>query len=140
VAESEKNELTVSELVVVDGTSSVNHGQNTNKKILTFVGQYSDQKEVFADPEEEECEYDITLARSICLHSRIAWEKKRKASGHLEFQGTEFAAKDKAGFKATRNLKKGSKDTYEVTISFTLIVGGKEQSAISAEVRNFVVV
>lgn len=89
-------------------------------------GQYSDQKEVFADPEEEECEYDIMLARTICLHSRIAWEKKRNASGCLEFQGTEFAAKDKAKFKATRK-----KDTYEVTISFT-------GTFVSTEVKNFV--
>jgi hypothetical protein len=136
VAESQKNELTVSESVV-DRTSSANHGQNTNKEILTFVGQYSDQKKVFADPEEEKCEYDIALARTIGLHSRIAWEKERKASGHLEFQGTGFAANDEAKFNATR--KEGSKDTYEVTISFTstLIVGGNQPS-VSAEVRNFV--
>ena len=60
VAQSQKNELTASESVVVSGTSSANHGQNTNKEILTFVGQYSDQKEVFTDPEEEKYEYDIT--------------------------------------------------------------------------------
>ena len=137
MAESQKNELTVSESIVVGATSSVNYRQNTNKKILTFVGQYSDQKASggFADPKEEECEYGITLARTICLHSSIAWEKKRKASGHLEFRGTEFADKDEATFKAT--LKEGSNDNYEVTISFTLTIGGIQQS-VSAEVRNFV--
>ena len=60
MAQSQKNELTVSESVVIGGTSSANHGQNTNKEILTFVGQYSDQTEVFTDPEEEKYEYDIT--------------------------------------------------------------------------------
>ena len=75
------------------------------------------------------------FARTICLHSKIAWEKKRKASGHLEFQGTAFADKDEATFKAT--LKEGSNDTYEVTISFALIIGGIQQS-VSAAVRDFV--
>lgn len=60
MAQSQKNELTVSESVVIGRTSSANHGQNTNKEILTFVGQYSDQTEVFTDPEEEKYEYDIT--------------------------------------------------------------------------------
>lgn len=90
-----------------------------NKEALWFVGKYSSSGT--GNLSGDKCQYDTMLGRAICLHSRIA--KERKAKGNLE-NGSAQSKPKFAGFAnngpATFNVTKTKNgDAYDVIISFS---------------------